>query len=181
MAHEDVARRPGHRRPHGEDQGQQRDGSPAAEGDDAEPDDTQTDAGPLEQGRALGEHEGGDDDGDHGLELEDERGQPGRHPRRERGVEQPELAQAHGAAHEQDPAQGRRRAGHEGQREQDDGEAERDEQQRRDVAQAPVDDDEVHAPQDHDEAGGEDVLEGHATILAPSTVKHQRRLLHETV
>jgi len=103
----------------------------------------------------------------HHLHLQDQRGQAGRHPEVQRGVEQPELTGAHEQAHEQDVAPGRRRPPDEKDGRDEDGEEpQRGEGQGRHVVQAGVDDDEVGAPDHRDQDGGDDVAHGHAAHRA---------------
>jgi len=163
----DVADRPRGRRGDDEHQPERRGGHRAAHGDHAQPDrpDQHPDdlgaAGPLAQGQRRDHH------GEPHLRLQHQRGETGRHPDGECGVEQRELAQAHEQPDGHDVAPGHQRARHErdGGHEYDD-EAQGHEQGGRQVTQPEVDDDEVGAPDHRDEHGEGDVAGRHPPILA---------------
>ena len=181
-AGDDVARGPGQGAGEAEHQREQRGLGGAPQRDHGETDQPDEDAELLALGRALVEGECRDDDGEDDLHLDDERGQARGHPEVQRQVEQAELSQAEEQADEQDVAPASVRALHEEDgRHQHGHEAQRDEGQRRHVVQAGVDDDEVRAPDDRDRDGGEGVARRHGPMLAPTTVKYQRIMMHLTM
>ena len=89
-----------------------------------------------------------------GLCLQDERGQPGRHPPVDADEQEAELADAEERPDDQHPAEPDLRAGdqeHRGERHE--GEPQGDEQQRGEVVEPGVDHHEVDAPDGRDEDG----------------------------
>jgi hypothetical protein len=132
----------------------------------------------LPAGRALAQRQPGDDQGEDDLGLQDQRRQTGRHPELQADVQQAELAQAHEGADRDHGPPARGGAGHdEDQREGDQGEPDRDQQQRRHAGQPLVDDHEVDAPDHGDQDGERAVLGGHRTSIRAKSMKHQRWFL----
>jgi len=181
----DVAAGPGESGAEAEHQRHERGRGTAADGDDGQPDEPHEDAQLLAGRGPFVQRQRRDDHGEHHLHLQDERRQARRHPEVERGVEQPELADAHEQADEGDVAPGHRGPAdeEEGRHEHGD-EPKRGEGQRRHVVQADVDDDEVAAPHDGDEDGGEGVADGHAPIVPPAPGADRRphqRIAHSGI
>jgi hypothetical protein len=111
----------------------------------------------------LPQHHGGEHGGEDDLDLEHERGQPGRHPGGHPGEEQAELGDAEGGPDPEDPL-----PGDFGRPDEEDGgqrggqEAQGGQQQRREVAEPDLDDGEVDAPDSGDEDGEGGVNGTHA-------------------
>ena len=127
--------------------------------DDGQADESDEDADDLAPSRNLMQHERRDDDGERGLDLDDDRGQPGGQAERHGGVEKTELTGRHEGADEEDAAEGAAgKADEEDRRHHDEGEPGGDEEQRGPVAQAEIDEDEVDAPE-HDDEEGEHVVD----------------------
>ena len=163
LAGEDVADAPGGGGADGEQERAERHGLRAAAGDHADAGEREQAAAELRAARALAQQRDGEPDGERGLELEHERGQPGRHPVRHAEEEQPELPGGEERADRDHVADGDAGAGDEREGEGDEGEAQRREQQRREVLQPDVDDHEVDAPDDGDDDGGDHVTSGHGS------------------
>jgi hypothetical protein len=129
---------------------------------------TDRDARELAGGRQLVQRRRGDQHREDHLRLQHQRGQPGRHPGRHRGVEQPELAEGHERAHpDHRPPRHRGTAYERGRRQRDRGEPDRGEQQRRHVRHAPGDHHEVEAPDRGDQRGEQRVAQRHAVQCRP--------------
>ena len=118
-------------------------------------------AGELRGAGPLAEQQDREPDGERGLQLQHERGEPGRHAQVHADEQQRELAGGEEDADRDHVAHGHAGTGHEGERERDQAEPQRREQQGREVVETDVDDDEVDAP-DHGDGGGDgDVTSGH--------------------
>ncbi len=108
------------------------------------------------------QHPSGQHHRDHDLGLQQQGRQPRRHARGQRQVQEPELPQRHQQPYGDDHAPARSRARDQQDRwEQHDAEAQDEQQQRRDVLQTPVDDDEVEAPDGGDQGGEQAVTSVH--------------------
>ena len=177
----DVAAGPRDRPEHGEDHAGHRDVAAATQGDDDQPHHPQGDTSDLDRGGPLAQHGHREDDGDHGLGLQDEGRQSGRHTESESGVEEAELADREEGAHEGEVAPRDVRPGHEGQGEQDDAEPDGDEEQGWHPGEALVDDDEVQPPDRHDESGSEGMAGRHTSSLDEMTMKVQRSFLRDSM
>jgi len=128
----------------------------------------------LQPRRPLAERERRDHDREHDVRLQEQCGDARLQAERHRGVEQGELAEAHEEADADDGLPARERARHDDDRKGDDGEADGDEEERRDAGHAPVDDDEVEAPHRRHEGGQQHVSSRHPPSSARSIRKHQR-------
>jgi len=153
-------------------------GPAGPDGDRRQPEHAESAAGDLGPARPLAQRDGGDHDAERHLGLEHECGQAGRHAQVQGQVQERELAQAHEPANGGDRLERHGRALHEEARGHgDDREADRGEQQRRDGLHAPVDDDEVEAPQGGDEGGQAGVFTIHPASVAAPIMKHQLTFL----
>ena len=129
--------------------------------DDADADAGQSKSGELEGLHALMRDRGRQQDGEEGLRLHHERGEARRDIALDREEEQAELAGA-----DQDAIGGELAPRHiralqeEDRRQEREGEAQRREEQRREVLDADMDDDEIRAPDHHDGQREQRVAEG---------------------
>ncbi len=128
--------------------------------------------------RPFAEHGGGDQQREHRLALEHQRGEARRHSGLHADEQQAELGHPQRQSDPDDPPGGHLRTGQQEDRGQGrHQEAQRREQQRREVVQADVDHHEVDAPHGGDEYGEEHMGWTHAPSIPRSTMKHQRLFL----
>ncbi len=135
---------------------------PPVDRDPRESRDGEQDAEHLAAGEPLTEQPRGQDHGERGGGLQDERAQPGGHARRHREVEEGELQHPEAHAVPEQPPQADLRSRHEQQGGHgDDGEPEGGEEERREVLERRVDRREVRTPEDGDDDGEETVARAH--------------------
>jgi hypothetical protein len=166
-AGDDVADRPRQGCGERDEEGRDRHRRLQAQPDDGESGHSDDDAQHLPAARNLAEGEGGDDDGEGSLDLDDDRGQPGRQPEGHGCVEQRELSGGHEHPDEQDTTEAAAgEANEDDGGDDDEGEACSGEQHRRPIAQTDVDEDEVDAPENDDEQGEHDVNRAHGPRIS---------------
>jgi len=176
---DDVADAPRQRGRDAQQQRQQRDVAAASDADDHQADAGDEDPDDLPRGRPLSQPCGRDDHGEDHLGLQHQRREPRRHPEVHRAVEQAELAQRHEHPDRHDGLPRRRRTrDQEHGRQDDDGEPQRDEEQRRYVVHPPLDHHEVETPDSRDQRGEQRVAQIHGPSLRCVIMKHQRLVLH---
>ena len=116
-------------------------------------------AGELPAARPFAEHHRGNGDGEEGLKLQRDRGEPRRHADRHGGKQQAELADEERAADGDQRRPGNRRLGQDEHRQRGKHEAQGGEQERRKIGQRQPHEDEVQPP-DEGERDGEDDMAG---------------------
>ncbi|AEN10125.1 hypothetical protein K373_05942 [Streptomyces sp. DvalAA-21] len=163
LAGEDVGHTPAGRRRDDQDEGEDGPARPLVDGGHPDAGERHTHPHDPRAAGPFAERQGREQRGEDGLHLEDEGGQPGGHPPVHPDEQQPELGDAEGQSHAEDPLPGHLRPSHEEHGGQcGDEEAQGGEEQRREVGEADLDDDEVDAPEGGDERGQGDVEGTHA-------------------
>jgi hypothetical protein len=119
-----------------------------------------------------------DHDGEDHLGLQHQGRQTGWHAGSHRDVEEAELSQTHEGADSRDRAPRRGWTSEQEDGREDHGdEPDGDEEQRRDAVHAPVDDDEVEAPQCGDDGSEQGVPEVHGSSLSDPIMKHKQLIM----
>ena len=181
LAAADVADGPAQTAREGEHDRQQGGRLAAVDGDGGQTGDRKQDADHLPPTDPLGQEDAGEEHGEGSGGLQDERGEPARHAGGHAEVEEGELQHADAQTGADQPTELHLRS----RDQQDRGngherEAERDQEQRREVLQRQRGGREVEPPADGDEQSQETVAGVHVSILAAIMVKHNRHVLHSS-